>query len=92
MTVNYLAYTDISAYKPTIGDFVIWQGWFKTWYGVVIGITDSKIIMAFEGTPKLLFTSNEEMLSKISYSFSLEEIRNKKTKYLYIFDGKLWYQ
>lgn len=48
----------ITQYIPSIGDFVIWAGWFRTWYGVIAGVSsDSRSLQViWEGLPYLLFT------------------------------------
>ena len=50
-------YKSLYQYRPKIGDFIVWAGWFRTWYGVVSGIDGDVLIIVFEGLPSLLFNS-----------------------------------
>lgn len=59
-------YMNISTYVPSIGDFIIWTGWFRTWYGIVSGVSSSGDVMSiiWEGIPMLLFTlTSQEQLA-----------------------------
>lgn len=49
-------YKPIRDYQPQVGDFVIWTGWFKTWYGVVAAQDGGAVSIVFENIPCNLFT------------------------------------
>lgn len=55
-------YMGIDVYGPQVGDFLIWSGWFRTWYGVVASVdVDNDVVdVIFEGLPILLFTLRPE--------------------------------
>ena len=65
-------------YVPDVGDFVIWSGWFKTWYGVVSETSaDGKMVsIVFEGLPSLLFTSTEPEQLARTHQIPLSQIIN----------------
>jgi hypothetical protein len=60
-TDNVLAqFLSLAVYQPRIGDFIIKQGFFSTKFGIVLGVTDSVLHVAFERMPCLLFTMTPE--------------------------------
>ena len=48
-------FTGLNKWQPKIGDFIIYHGWFRGWYGVVHSISGTKLQIIKEGLPKLLF-------------------------------------
>lgn len=70
----------IGQYEPEIGDFFIWAGWFRTWYGVVSTISQDGLVMEiiWEGLPILLFTMAEAEQQKASSRVRLEDVVGSK--------------
>lgn len=90
-------YRALNAWKPRYGDFVIWAGWFRIWFGLVNNF-DSKtdnVSVIFEGTPRLLFTLTEPEMKNNMYIFQTDYIRNNQRGRWYIqqtIDGNtIWY-
>lgn len=65
-------FRNLTQYSPMVGDFVVRKGWFNTWTGVVTKFDKGIISIAFEGTPKLLFTMTPKQIiqNTIEYNFS----------------------
>jgi hypothetical protein len=90
-------YRALSTWAPRYGDFVVWAGWFRVWFGVVnnYDAKNGKISILFEGTPRLLFTMTESEMQKNAFVFDLNDIRNNKRGRWYIqqtVDGStIWY-
>ena len=79
-------YKSITDYVPTYADFVIWSGWFRTWYGVVVDYDSEKqqLVVAFENTPRLLFTMHEDEIRDNLVMLSLPDIRKRKRGRWYV--------
>jgi len=90
-------YKSLADYTPNYADFIIWIRWFRTWYGVVadFDIDKNQVAIAFEGTPRLLFTTNPDEISGVLDIFNLSDIRNMKKGRWYVqkhADGQnIWY-
>jgi len=79
-------YRSIADYIPTYADFVIWTRWFRTWYGVVVDFDADKqqVAVAFENTPRLLFTMHEDEIRNSLVILSLPDIRKRKRGRWYV--------
>lgn len=79
-------YKSIAEYVPDYADFVIWAGWFRIWYGVVIGFEadNGQVAITFEGTPRLLFTMHSDEIRDSLYIFKLADIKKMKKGRWYI--------
>lgn len=66
----------LAQYTPDIGDFIIWSGWFTTWYGVIaaIGSTGRKLHVIFESLPMILFTLTDEEQQQASKEITVDTI------------------
>jgi len=66
----------ITQYAPEVGDFIIWSGWFRTWYGVVGDISPDgqELSVIWEGLPFLLFTLTGSEQKESSQMVKLEQI------------------
>ena len=73
-------FKSIADYVPAYSDFIIWAGWFRTWYGVVLDYDTDKqqVAIAFEGTPRLLFTMQDDEIRASLKTVSLPDIRKRK--------------
>jgi len=90
-------YLSIDKYSPRIGDFVIWKGWFSTWYGVVNGVNsqDGTISVVFEKTPRLMLTLTSDEMANSVYILKLVDIHRWSKGSIYVSqqtDGRqIWY-
>ncbi len=73
-------YNSIKQYTPKYGDFIMWSGLFRTWYGLVVDydVINGKVSIAFEGTPLLLITMDAGEIDNSVLRFNLDTIRNQK--------------
>ncbi len=71
-------YKSRSEYIPQYGDFIIWSGWFSTWYGFVTNIDKqtSMLSVIFSGLPYLLFTMPSEDQKAETRLIKLSELRH----------------
>lgn len=88
--IDIAAYRPVSEYVPSLGDTIIWTGWWTTWYGFVTKPGDLDVEAIFESTPRLLVTLTEFEMKKATKTLSLERIRSRKTC-CYILQGGVWY-
>jgi hypothetical protein len=79
-------YRALSAWAPRYGDFVIWAGWFRVWFGLVndFDIKNNKVSIIFEGTPRLLFTMTDSEMQKNVFVFDLANIHSNKRGSWYV--------
>lgn len=88
--IEIAEFKDIVEYQPMIGDFVIWQGWFSTWYGIVSSTNDNTMSVIFESTPRLLFTMNDVEMKKYTRTMDVNKVRVRKIS-CYIMQDRVWY-
>jgi hypothetical protein len=90
-------YKALATWMPRYGDFVVWAGWFRVWFGLVndFDAKNNKVSIIFEGTPRLLFTLTESEMKKNVFIFNCDDIRANKRGRWYIqqsLDGNaIWY-
>jgi hypothetical protein len=73
-------YRAIDQWNPRYSDFVVWIGWFRTWYGIVnnFDARTLQVTIIFEGTPRLLFTLVEDEMKDNTLLFDLADIRRSR--------------
>lgn len=87
ISVNLAQSNSITKWKPTLGDFVVWHGWFTHWFGVVSSINNDPqrpgtVTITKAGIPVLLFAMDELEQSKSKISVSISSItRSRGGKY-----------
>lgn len=71
-------YRPIVTYIPTIGDYIVWAGWFSTWHGLVVGFDreTEDVSIVFAGLPFLLFTMDPAEQKKETKVLKLAKIRS----------------
>lgn len=70
------SFRPLSKYQPAIGDFVIWAGFFRTWYGVVSLFDATHLTIVFESLPILLFTLMPEEQNKNTKKITIDKVRS----------------
>lgn len=70
-------YFSIADYMPQIGDFVVWAGWIRTWYGVVSNVSDNgnMVSIIFDGLPYLLLTQTDDEQIKNTRIMDIRQIK-----------------
>lgn len=77
MKVDGLAlahYGPLVKYRPRVGDFIVWTGWLRTWYGLVSSIDGAVVSVVFETIPVLLFTLTPAEQQSNTRSLQLQKI------------------
>ena len=90
--VTLAEYKQIATYKPKIGDFIIWHGWFTHYYGIINGIeTESgKIRIVKSGMPLLLLSMDPSEMDQNLEVIPLGKIRKSRGSYAIQQNG-IWY-
>ena len=97
MLINKLVPTELVRYKdlgtwvPKIGDFIIWHGWWKRWYGLVSSIDSDEVVVIYENLPKLLFTMSESEREAHKKRISIVRIRCSRGGEYHVLQNGLWY-
>ena len=73
-------YDSIRKWKPQIGDFIVWHGWFTHYFGVIssIGREDNTVEVIKKGLPLLLFDMVPEEHDKNKIKVNIGEIKASK--------------
>ena len=92
VSVELAKFNTLTRWNPKIGDFIVWHGWFRHWYGVVNDIsTVGSLWVIRENLPKLLFSLPMSERSKNSIQVDIDKIRGSRAgEYAVLQDG-LWY-
>lgn len=88
--ITLAAYKQISSYKPKIGDFLIWHGWFSHYYGIINGIDNNSIRVVKSGMPMLLFSMDPEDMDQNTEIISIGKIKRSRGAYAIQQNG-IWY-
>jgi hypothetical protein len=89
--IGIAKYRNIANYVPKIGDFVIWHGFWKRWYGVIIDINGGTAYILKENLPKLLFTIPDDERVKNTIKISISRIRSSRGGEYHIIQGETWF-
>ena len=82
LEVNLAQYKSLSMWKPTIGDFVFFNGLFSKWVGVINSISGPMVSIIIAGNPFLLCNYAQEEMVKNTIKLSQERIsRSAAGKY-----------
>ena len=90
--ITLAEYKSITTYRPKIGDFVIWHGWFTHWYGIISGIDQEtqKLSIVKAGMPLLLFSMEQDEMDKNIEAISLSKITKSRGAYAIQQNG-IWF-
>lgn len=84
-------FANIQHWQPRIGDFMIWHGWFRRWYGVVSALDQDTLYVIKENLPVLLFTMPVIDYHKSTTKVSITKIVNSMRGEYHILQGDHWY-
>jgi hypothetical protein len=85
-------YRPMTAWRPKIGDFIIWHGWLRNrWYGVINSILDNEVTVITEGLPCLLFTIAESEREQHLVRIPLYKIKSSRGGEYHIQQEGVWY-
>lgn len=91
VSVELAKYRGLHDWKPKVGDFVIWHGWFTRWYGVLSSIDGGDAIIIKENLPKLLFTLSSSEYTKNSIRVSIGKIVRSYGGEFHILQDGVWF-
>jgi hypothetical protein len=90
LNISLAEYKPLKLYKPRVGDFVIWHGWFTHYYGIIGSISMDKIKIIKAGMPLLLMTMDSDDMDKNSIIVNLNKIKKSGGWYA-IQQAGVWY-
>jgi len=90
LNISLAEYKPITTYKPKVGDFVVWHGFFTHFYGIINGCDESKIRVITAGLPALLFTMEQDEMDKNLRVINISELRRSRGAYA-IQQGGIWF-
>lgn len=90
LNITLAEYKQINTYRPKIGDFVIWHGWFTHYYGIVNGIDNNKIRIVKAGMPILLLSMDPDDINKNLTIVSVNKIKGSRGAYA-VYQNGIWY-
>lgn len=76
VSLELARFKNINEYSPKIGDFVIWHGWFRHWFGVISDPNPERLSIIVENLPKLLLTAPESERNKLIRYVPLDKIKS----------------
>jgi len=93
-TVELARFKPISQYRPRIGDFVIYHGWFWThWFGTInaVGEPTDDVSLIKSGLPALLFNMPEEEMQKNTIRLKISRIQRSAGGEYCVLQNGIWY-
>lgn len=91
LSVELARYRNLQTWKPKVGDFIIWHGWWSRWYGIVNGVGSGGITIIKENLPKLLLTMPPEEYSKNTIQFQVDRIRRSRGGEFHVYQDSCWF-
>ena len=76
MQVNLAHHAPISRWKPEVGDFIVWHGFFTHWFGVVCEVKADEVTVIKAGMPLLLFSMSQSEYDKNKESIGIGMIQS----------------
>lgn len=92
INVDLAKFKPLHIWTPKLSDFLIYHGLiFSKWYGIINGINGGKITIIYSGLPILLFTMDQDEMSKKTLSIFSDKVKKSAPgKYSVLQDG-IWY-
>jgi hypothetical protein len=76
---TYAQYLPIADWRPIVGDFVIWHGWFTHWFGYVTSIDNKGCLSIVKsGLPTLLMRMNQTDMIRNTIKMNMFKIMESK--------------
>lgn len=75
-SVPLAQYLSLEEWKPEIGDFIVWHGWFQHWFGVVSAVSDTEVTVIRKGMPILVLTIVPSEQDKNKLTLDLAEVKS----------------
>jgi hypothetical protein len=89
--VEYARCKNIATYVPKISDFIIWHGFVKRWYGIIMDVTPTEVVVVTENLPKLLLTMPEDEKIKRSKHIPISKIRSSRGGEWHVLQDGVWH-
>lgn len=89
--ISLAAYAHIGMWKPEIGDFVFYYGFFSRWVGVITKVEKGMLTIVYEGIPLLLLTIDEESRVKKTIRISKSRMINSSPGKYNVIQNNCWY-
>lgn len=89
--VEIARFRSLNVWVPKVGDFIIWHGYFKRWYGVIHDISGDRLMVVREHLPKLLFSLSPGEYKVNSIELSSGVIRTSRGGEYAILQDGVWY-
>jgi hypothetical protein len=84
-------YRSLGVWTPKVGDFIIWHGFFKRWYGIIHDVSGDRLMIIREHLPKLLFSLPSSEYKTNSIELSSGIIRSSRGGEYAILQDGAWY-
>lgn len=70
-------YDSLKNWKPQVGDFIVWHGWFQHYFGVISSMAkeDNSVEVIKKGLPLLLFEMPAEQHDKNKTKINIGDIK-----------------
>jgi hypothetical protein len=75
--LEYCYKKSILSYYPSIGDMIIWSGWFSTWYGFLKYTKEKETCVCVFSALPLLLVADDDSYKHIK-ELKLNDIKNSK--------------
>ena len=79
MDIDLLQWNNLRNWTPKQGDWVLYNGLFIAWSGVILGVSDTKIHVRYDGSPLLMVLNGDKQ--KYKY-IDIDKIRYSRGNYI----------
>lgn len=76
--IGIAQFADLSLWKPQVGDFVIYNGWIKHWFGLVVSTLPGEVEILHNVLPVNVFTMGPNAAKKNALKFDVDEIHRSR--------------
>lgn len=76
--IGIAQFDNLAKWKPQVGDFIIYNGWFKHWFGMVIETLPGEVKIVYNVLPLNVFLMGPNAQEKNAKKFDLVDITNSK--------------
>jgi hypothetical protein len=83
--IGIAQFADLSLWKPQLGDFVIYNGWFRHWFGLVVATQPGELDILHSVLPINVFTMGPNEAKQHTRKIDVSEVhRSRGGKYAVI--------